>query len=270
MGDARPKDVLGLLVPTLFFISAVGRQVKVRRYGGARCNGLPSKADDQRGVNLREQTPDICISASLGRGVRSLRGNSENRAREAAQGEMEMTASTQRAVLAGGCFWGVQDLLRRYAGVISTRVGYTGGEVPNATYRNHGNHAEAIEIIFDPDIISYRKLLEFFFQIHDPSTLNRQGNDRGASYRSAIFYTNDEQKRIAEDTIADVDASGLWPGKVVTEVAPAGPFWEAEPEHQDYLEKYPDGYTCHFIRPDWKLPQRQDKAEQGRRGATAA
>ena len=169
-----------------------------------------------------------------------------------------MTVSTERAVLAGGCFWGVQDLIRRYPGVISTRVGYTGGEVPNATYRNHGNHAEAIEITFDPQIISYRKLLEFFFQIHDPSTLNRQGNDRGASYRSAIFYANDEQKRIAEDTIADVDASGLWPGKVVTEVAPVGPFWEAEPEHQDYLEKYPDGYTCHFIRPDWTLPHRKE------------
>jgi peptide-methionine (S)-S-oxide reductase len=170
---------------------------------------------------------------------------------------MDMTVSTERAVLAGGCFWGVQDLLRRYPGVISTRVGYTGGEVPNATYRNHGNHAEAIEISFDPQIISYRKLLEFFFQIHDPSTLNRQGNDRGASYRSAIFYANDEQKRIAEDTIADVDASGLWPGKVVTEVAPVGPFWEAEPEHQDYLARYPDGYTCHFIRPGWTLPHRQ-------------
>jgi len=169
-----------------------------------------------------------------------------------------MTVLTERAVLAGGCFWGVQDLLRRYPGVISTRVGYTGGEVPNATYRNHGNHAEAIEITFDPQIISYRKLLEFFFQIHDPSTLNRQGNDRGASYRSAIFYANDEQKRIAEDAIADVDASGLWPGKVVTEVAPVGPFWEAEPEHQDYLEKYPDGYTCHFIRPEWTLPRRQE------------
>lgn len=171
-----------------------------------------------------------------------------------------MTVSEERAVLAGGCFWGVQDLLRRYPGVISTRVGYTGGEVPNATYRNHGNHAEGIEIIFDPNIIGYRKLLEFFFQIHDPSTSNRQGNDLGASYRSAIFYTSDEQKRVAEDTIADVDASGLWPGKVVTEVAPAGAFWEAEPEHQDYLEKYPDGYTCHFIRPDWTLPHREEKA----------
>ena len=167
-----------------------------------------------------------------------------------------MTISAERAILAGGCFWGVQDLLRRYPGVISTRVGYTGGEVPNATYRNHGNHAEAIEITFDPKTISYRKLLEFFFQIHDPSTLNRQGNDRGASYRSAIFYASDEQKRVAQDTIADVDASGIWPGKVVTEVAPVGPFWEAEPEHQDYLEKYPDGYPCHFIRPDWKLPHR--------------
>jgi len=168
-----------------------------------------------------------------------------------------MTIPTERAVLAGGCFWGVQDLLRRYPGVISTRVGYTGGEVANATYRNHGNHAEAIEIVFDHKKISYRQLLEFFFQIHDPSTLNRQGNDRGASYRSAIFYVSDEQRRIAEDTIADVDASGLWPSKVVTEVAPLGPFWEAEPEHQDYLERYPDGYTCHFIRPDWKLPHRE-------------
>src|SRR6185437_7373901 len=162
----------------------------------------------------------------------------------------------ERAVLAGGCFWGMQDLLRRYGGVISTRVGYTGGDVPNATYRNHGTHAEAIEIIFDPARISFRQVLELFFQIHDPSTLNRQGNDIGTSYRSAIFYTSDEQKRIAEDTIADVDASGLWPGKVVTEVTPAGAFWEAEPEHQDYLERYPAGYTCHFIRPNWKLPVR--------------
>ena len=181
-----------------------------------------------------------------------------------------MTVSTERAVLAGGCFWGVQDLVRRYPGVISTRVGYSGGEVPNATYRNHGNHAEAIEIIFDPKIIGFRKLLEFFFQIHDPSTLNRQGNDLGASYRSAIFYTSDEQKQIAEDTIADVDASGLWPGKVVTEVTPAGPFWEAEPEHQDYLEKYPDGYTCHFIRPGWTLPHRAENAQSGSSGVTAA
>jgi peptide-methionine (S)-S-oxide reductase len=151
----------------------------------------------------------------------------------------------------------VQDLIRRYDGVLSTRVGYSGGDVPNATYRNHGTHAEAIEITFDPARISYRKLLEFFFQIHDPSTRNRQGNDVGTSYRSAIFYTNDDQKRVAEDTIADVDASGLWPGKVVTELAPAGDFWQAEPEHQDYLERYPSGYTCHFVRPDWKLPVRQ-------------
>ena len=162
----------------------------------------------------------------------------------------------ERAVLAGGCFWGMQDLIRRYEGVVSTRVGYTGGEVPNATYRNHGRHAEAIEISFDPALVSYRDLLEFFFQIHDPSTANRQGNDRGPSYRSAIFYTNEEQKRVAQDTIADVDASGLWPGKVVTEVVAASDFWEAEPEHQDYLERYPDGYTCHFIRPGWKLPVR--------------
>jgi peptide-methionine (S)-S-oxide reductase len=167
-----------------------------------------------------------------------------------------MTASTERAILAGGCFWGMQDLLRRYPGVISTRVGYTGGDVLNATYRNHGTHAEAIEIVFDPRIISYRRLLEFFFQIHDPTTLNRQGNDRGTSYRSAIFYTSEEQKRIAKDTIADADASRIWQSKVVTEVAPAGPFWEAEPEHQDYLERVPNGYTCHFIRPEWKLPNR--------------
>jgi peptide-methionine (S)-S-oxide reductase len=152
----------------------------------------------------------------------------------------------------------MQDLIRRQHGVISTRVGYAGGEVPNATYRHHGSHAEALEITFDPAKISYRKLLEFFFQIHDPTTLNRQGNDVGTSYRSAIFYTSDEQKRVAEDTIADVEASGLWPGKVVTEVVPASAFWEAEPEHQDYLERYPDGYTCHFIRPGWKLPVRAD------------
>ena len=165
-------------------------------------------------------------------------------------------STIERAVLAGGCFWGMQDLLRRYPGVISTRVGYTGGEVPNATYRNHGNHAEAIEITFDSSKISYRKLLEFYFQIHDPTTRNRQGNDRGTSYRSAIFYTTDDQKRVALDTIADVDASGLWPGKVVTEVDAASDFWEAEPEHQDYLEHYPNGYTCHFVRPEWVLPKR--------------
>ena len=169
-------------------------------------------------------------------------------------------ANTERAVLAGGCFWGMQDLLRRTPGVLSTRVGYSGGEVPNATYRNHGNHAEAIEIVFDTDKIDSRALLEFFFQIHDPTTRNRQGNDVGASYRSAIFYTNPEQKAVAEDTIADVEASGLWPGKVVTEVSPAGDFWEAEPEHQDYLERLPNGYTCHFVRPGWKLPHRADAA----------
>jgi len=165
--------------------------------------------------------------------------------------------SEQHAILAGGCFWGMQDLIRRYDGVISTRVGYSGGDVPRATYRNHGTHAEAIEIVFDPERIGFRKLLEFFFQIHDPTSLNRQGNDRGLSYRSAIFYADDEQKRVALDTIADVEASGMWPGKVVTEVAAAGPFWEAEPEHQDYLERLPNGYTCHYIRPDWKLPVRR-------------
>jgi peptide-methionine (S)-S-oxide reductase len=167
-----------------------------------------------------------------------------------------MTELTEKAILAGGCFWGMQDLIRRRPGVVSTRVGYTGGEVANATYRNHGNHAEAIEINFDPTQTSYRDLLEFFFQVHDPTTRNRQGNDIGASYRSAIYYTSDEQRQVALDTIADVDASGLWPGKVVTEVEAAGPFWEAEPEHQDYLLNYPNGYTCHFVRPNWKLPQR--------------
>jgi peptide-methionine (S)-S-oxide reductase len=165
-----------------------------------------------------------------------------------------MSTTTERAVLAGGCFWGMQDLIRKLPGVLSTRVGYTGGDVPNATYPNHGSHAEAIEITFDPTLTSYRKILEFFFQIHNPTTLNRQGNDKGASYRSAIFYTTDDQKRIAEKTIADVNASGKWPGKVVTELAPASDFWQAEPEHQDYLQRLPDGYTCHYIRPDWKLP----------------
>jgi peptide-methionine (S)-S-oxide reductase len=167
-----------------------------------------------------------------------------------------MAAATERAILAGGCFWGMQQLVRRLPGVVSTRVGYSGGDVRNATYRNHGTHAEAIEITFDPSKTSFRDLLEFFFQIHDPTTPNRQGNDRGKSYRSAIFYTSEEQRHVAEDTIADVEASGLWPGKVVTELSPAGDFWEAEPEHQDYLERYPNGYTCHFVRPQWKLPRR--------------
>jgi peptide-methionine (S)-S-oxide reductase len=165
-------------------------------------------------------------------------------------------AGTERAVLAGGCFWGVQELLRKMPGVVSTRVGYSGGDVANATYRNHGTHAEAVEIVFDPAKTSYRDLLEFFFQVHDPSTANRQGNDVGASYRSAIYYTTPEQRETALETIVDVEASGLWPGKVVTEVAPAGDFWEAEPEHQDYLQRYPTGYTCHFVRPGWKLPKR--------------
>lgn len=167
---------------------------------------------------------------------------------------------TERAILAGGCFWGMQQLLRRIPGVVSTRVGYSGGDVTHATYRNHGDHAEAVEIVFDPTAVSYRDLLEVFFQIHDPSTLDRQGNDRGRSYRSAIFFLDEGQERVARDTIADVDASGLWPGKVVTEVKPAGDFWEAEPEHQDYLERLPWGYTCHFVRPGWKLPKRSSAA----------
>ena len=167
-----------------------------------------------------------------------------------------MTTTTETAILAGGCFWGMQDLIRRMPGMLSTRVGYTGGDVPNATYRNHGSHAEGIELVFDPAKLSYRRILEFFFQIHDPSTKNRQGNDVGSSYRSAIYYTSDAQKQVAQDTIADVDASGIWPGKVATELAPSGAFWEAEPEHQDYLERLPNGYTCHYVRPDWKLPSR--------------
>jgi len=168
-----------------------------------------------------------------------------------------MATKNETAILAGGCFWGMQDLLRSFRGVLSTRVGYAGGDVPNATYENHDGHAEAIEIVFDRCQISYRQVLEYFFQLHDPTTTNRQGNDVGESYRSAIFYLDDQQKQVAENTVADVEASGLWPGKVVTEVAPAGPFWEAEPEHQDYLERFPSGYTCHFIRPDWKLPERK-------------
>jgi peptide-methionine (S)-S-oxide reductase len=171
-----------------------------------------------------------------------------------------MTDTTDKAILAGGCFWGMQDLIRKRPGVLATRVGYTGGDVPNATYRNHGSHAEAIEIVFDPEKLSYRELLEFFFQVHDPTTKNRQGNDVGPSYRSAIFYGNDQQRQVAEETIADVDASGLWPGKVVTEVSPAGPFWVAEPEHQDYLERNPGGYTCHYVRPNWTLPRRRENA----------
>jgi peptide-methionine (S)-S-oxide reductase len=214
----------------------------VRLRGGVEDHALFAAGNWKQGPSLRGGASRVYRVVSIGD------ENRTTRSREMAEAE--------RAVLAGGCFWGVQDLIRKLDGVISTRVGYTGGDVPNATYRNHGTHAEAIEILFDPDRISYRDLLEFFFQIHDPTTKNRQGNDIGKSYRSAIYYVNDEQRRIAEDTIADVDASGLWPGKVVTEVEPAGPFWEAEPEHQDYLERYPNGYTCHFVRPGWKLPRR--------------
>ena len=164
--------------------------------------------------------------------------------------------TTETAILAGGCFWGMQELLRRRPGVLSTRVGYSGGDVANATYRHHGTHAEAVEVVFDPARISYRELLEFFFQIHDPTTVDRQGNDRGASYRSAIYYSSEAQRQVALDTIADVEASGLWPGRVVTQVEPAGDFWEAEPEHQDYLQRHATGYTCHWPRPDWVLPRR--------------
>lgn len=169
---------------------------------------------------------------------------------------IDMTSQTERAVLAGGCFWGMEALLRRHPGVLSTRVGYTGGDVPNATYLQHGTHAEALEVVFDPRQVSLRQILEYFFQIHDPTTKNRQGNDLGPSYRSAIFYLDDAQKQVAMNTVADVDASGLWPGKVSTEIVPAGPFWEAEPEHQGYLERYPDGYTCHYVRSEWALPEK--------------
>ena len=164
--------------------------------------------------------------------------------------------STERAVLAGGCFWGMQDLIRKLPGVVSTRVGYTGDDsLANASYRNHGTHAEAIEIVFDNKLTTYRKMLTFFFQIHDPSTMNQQGNDRGTSYRSEIFYTSDEQKAMALKTIEDVNASGLWPRPAVTKVSAVSDFWEAEPEHQDYLERTPNGYTCHYARPDWVLPE---------------
>lgn len=166
-----------------------------------------------------------------------------------------MTSATETAILAGGCFWGMQDLIRKMPGVVSTRVGYSGGDVPDATYRNHGNHAEAIEVVFEPARLGYRQLLEFFFQIHDPTTPDRQGNDRGPSYRSGIYTLSDAQKAAAERTIADVNASGIWPGKVVTEVKAAGPFWQAEPEHQDYLQRIPNGYTCHFARSNWRLPK---------------
>ncbi|MBL0252187.1 MAG: peptide-methionine (S)-S-oxide reductase MsrA [Polaromonas sp.] len=166
-----------------------------------------------------------------------------------------MSEQLETAILAGGCFWGMQDLIRKMPGVVSTRVGYSGGDVAHATYRNHGTHAEAIEIVFNPSVLSFRELLEFFFQIHDPSTPNRQGNDRGASYRSGIYYSSEAQKQTALQTIADVNASGIWPGTVVTELAPAGAFWQAEPEHQDYLEHYPGGYTCHYVRPNWRLPR---------------
>ncbi len=166
---------------------------------------------------------------------------------------MNQTNSHETAILAGGCFWGMQDLIRKLPGVVSTRVGYSGGDVPHATYRNHGTHAEAIEVTFDPALMSFRQLLLLFFQIHDPTTLNRQGNDKGLSYRSGIYFTSPAQEAMALQTIAEVNASGRWPGKVVTEVKAAGAFWEAEPEHQDYLEHYPNGYTCHFPRPDWTL-----------------
>jgi peptide-methionine (S)-S-oxide reductase len=169
-----------------------------------------------------------------------------------------MSTETETAILAGGCFWGMQELLRQRPGVLSTRVGYSGGDVANATYRNHGSHAEAVEIVFDPSSIAFRELLELFFQIHDPTTRNRQGNDIGQSYRSAIYFTTEAQRQVALDTVADVEASGLWPGKVITQIEPAGDFWEAESEHQDYLQRQPGGYTCHWPRPDWMLPKRSD------------
>ncbi|WP_434810153.1 peptide-methionine (S)-S-oxide reductase MsrA [Microbacterium sp. bgisy189] len=175
-------------------------------------------------------------------------------------GTITTVDGAETAVLAGGCFWGVEELIRRQPGVLQTRVGYTGGQNDHATYRNHAGHAEAVEIVFDPSQTTYRDILSFFFQIHDPSTLNRQGNDIGTSYRSAIFPTTPEQAAVARDTIADVDASGLWPAPVVTTIEASGPFWEAEPEHQDYLQRIPNGYTCHFVRPGWVLPARDEAA----------
>ena len=195
-----------------------------------------------------------CINSAALRFIH--RDDMEDEGYEAYLDWVKLPVTEERAIFAGGCFWGMQELIRALDGVLLTRVGYTGGKNSNATYRNHDGHAEAVEIIFDPARISYRQLLEFFFQIHDPSTKDRQGNDVGSSYRSAIFYTTDEQKRISEDTIADVDASGLWPGKAETELVQAGEFWEAEAEHQDYLQRRPSGYTCHFVRPGWKLPRR--------------
>ena len=212
--------------------------------------------DPQPGESAETKTADIPSTPSEEPPTHPKAKGSETAETESAEPDEGKTKMNEKAVLAGGCFWGMQELIRNLPGVLDTRVGYTGGDVPNATYPNHGTHAEAIEIIFDPNETSYRKMLEFFFQIHDPTTLNRQGNDIGTSYRSAIFYTSDEQKLIAEDTIKDVDASGLWPGKVVTEVEPVSDFWEAEDYHQDYLEKNPNGYTCHFARPDWVLPKR--------------
>src|SRR3954452_6773678 len=211
-----------------------------------------------RRCDCRTGSDDACSVTRRGPSARRRAAALPSRG-ERKRWEVESVSTEfETAILAGGCFWGMQDLLRKRPGVVSTWVGYSGGDVPNATYRNHGTHAEAIEIVFDPEQISYRDLLAFFFQIHDPTTPNRQGNDIGMSYRSAIFYLDEEQRRVAEDTIADVEASGLWPGKVVTEVTPAGPFWEAEPEHQDYLERYPNGYTCHFPRRDWVLPRRSE------------
>ena len=216
----------------------------------------------------------VATAGLAGLALLAFTGGSANAERAvqipAALKDVPRTPGLQTAVFAGGCFWGMQDLIRKQPGIVSTRVGYTGGDVPNATYRNHGTHAEGIEIVFDPTVTSYRHILEFFFQIHDPTTLNRQGNDRGLSYRSGIYYVDEEQKRVAEYTIADVDASGLWDGKVVTEVQPVGEFWEAEPDHQDYLEKRPGGYTCHFVRPGWVLPKRQKVDDVQPAAGTAA
>lgn len=196
----------------------------------------------------------------LGMAMATPHGSAQSPSQAAVSGNPALAGTevkTEKAILAGGCFWGMEDLFRKQPGVVSTRVGYTGGNVKNATYRNHGTHAESIEVVYDPRKTDFRKLLEFFFQIHDPTTKNRQGNDRGASYRSAIYYTSDEQKRVAVDTIEDVNASGLWPSKVVTELKPASDFWEAEPEHQNFLVQNPGGYTCHFPRKDWVLPKRE-------------
>src|SRR5215203_1905882 len=275
---AKPPDsARNTRAARMLLLPFVGRCAGRAASGGFRelLGFRPGRARPDPLASANPSQPAIAISpvgarAPPGKVCRSVRAAGRlslpvfmlhtRRSTEPRRKDSTMSDNAETAILAGGCFWGVQELLRQREGVISTRVGYTGGENDNPTYRNHPGHAEAVEIVFDPERISYRDILEFFFQIHDPTTKDRQGNDIGSSYRSEIFYTSDEQRQVAQDTIADVEASGLWPGKVVTEISDAVPFWEAEPEHQDYLQRYPNGYTCHFPRPGWKLPHRETAA----------